>query len=579
MSDFNRYVTTQPGSPKIRTRFAMPHRHLTTMNASFLYPMARWEVLPGDTFTIDMSAVVRMQTPIHPVMDNCYLDVYFFFVPNRLVWDHWKEFMGESTDGFLPKTEYEEPHYVFGGSGVAKGSIYEKLGIPQGYKSPTSDHGPSQLPFRAYALCWNDWFRDQNVSSELWIDKGDSVITLSDVFGDTESWLDYPDSVPDDDYPEDMVMYWEQGRPLPVAKFHDLFTSALPLPQRGPAVSLPLDSIYESGIPVTTTNEKIPGADLSGDFNYNHVAMAFQPLAGGSLGNGLYSLGVKNNTLGFYGSGDINSNFNEQLFPDNLWAQTQFATIGIETFRQAYALQRLYEREARSGSRYTELIRSAYGVVSPDARQQRPELLGLRRIPITMAQVVQQSATNETSPQGNTAAYSLTQDKSSYFTYSSTEHGNILCLACIRTDHTYQQGLAKEWTRRRRFDYHDPVFNNLGEQPIRTSELYAFGNAETQDAVFGYQEAWYEYRNKSSYVSGEMSSLYAQSLDVWHYGDEFTEAPTLSPQFIYETRENLDRTLAVDSNTADQFLCDFYFDTVATRPLPLYSVPGLSGVL
>lgn len=588
MSDFNRYVTTNPGTKITRSRFDMSHRHLTTLNAGSLYPIARWEVLPSDTFTIDLSIVARMQTPIHPVMDNCYLDVFFFFVPNRLVWEHWKEFMGESTDGFLQDTEYEEPHIIFGDP-VPKGSIYDHFEIPQGYVSADDSLGPSDLPIRSYGLIWNEWFRDQNVSPELFIDKSDSntilsTIRVSDndlgdltygILGDQESWFSEGQRLADS-LGYTMVNSWKHGRPLPVAKYHDLFTSALPLPQRGPAVALPLSAIYNDGLPVLTKESLVPlnyNEDGFIDSSYlkvnspSDVADAY----------GTYNLSMMYGEVGFTSGSTGTGNYTEGIFPTNLWADASTASISIEVFRQAYAMQRLFEREARSGSRYTELIRSAFGVTSPDARQQRPELIGLRRIPITMAQVVQNSATDETSPQGNTAAYSLTSDKSSYCTYSSTEHGNIIALACIRTDHTYQQGLSKDWTRRRRFDYYDPVFANLGEQPIKVSELYAFGTKEEQNAVFGYQEAWYEYRNKTSKITGELSSLYAQSLDVWHYGDEFMSAPTLSPEFIYETRENLDRTLAVDSNTADQFLADFYFGTVVTRPLPLYSVPGLSG--
>lgn len=538
-----------------RSKFVRPSTHKTTFNAGNLIPIYVDEVLPGDTFKMNMSSVIRMSTPIYPVMDNANLDVYFFFVPNRLVWDHWKEFFGENnTTHWEQPVEYEVPQITAPAGGWEKGTIADYMGIP----TKIENISVQALPFRAYCKIWNDWFRDQNL-------KDPAMISMDETTTAGANTGDY-------------VTNAEKGAlPLKVAKYHDYFTAALPEPQKGPEVSIGTNGY----IPVITRNET---TGRTGTNQPTLKMFADGQYAGGNY----YTLGVytKGNQKAPDGiaevsgaNGNPSTSTNEwKVQPANLWAD---ATLGaatatsINALRQAFAIQRLYEKNARGGTRYIEIIKAHFGVQSPDARQQRSEYLGGTRVPINMDQVVQTSNSGSgITPQGNTAAYSLTAFNESMFTKSFTEHGYIIGLACIRTEHTYQQGIERFWSRKKMLDYYFPTLANLGEQAILNKEIYAQGNA-TDDEAFGYQEAWAEYRYKPSRVSGAMRSNYQTTLDAWHYADKYASQPILSSEWIDETSANIDRTLAVQSATEDQFIADFYFACEATRPMPLYSIPGL----
>lgn len=525
-----------------RSKFDRSSQHKTTFNAGELIPFFVDEVLPGDTFSMETACVARMSTPIHPVMDNSYLDMYYFFVANRMVWDHWKEFNGENnTTAWEQTVEYEIPQVTAPASnivdgvetgGFQKGTIADYMGIPI--------HVPNlsinALPGRALVKIFNDWFRDENVQDPAFINTDDSTLAGSN--GST--------------YQTDAQAY---GRPLPVNKFHDYFTSALPEPQKGPDVLLPLGD----------TAPIIGNSPIS--FKFENQNTDHQIYANTN------TTGQKN--LLMDNSEATASSYSKIIYSSGLNVDLTNATAStVNQLRLAFQLQKLYERDARGGTRYTEVIKSHFGVTSSDQRMQRPEYLGGKRIPINVQQVVQTSSTDSTSPQGNTAAYSLTGDNSESFTKSFEEHGFIIGVCCVRTEHTYQQGLERMWSRKRRFDYYWPALANIGEQAILNKEIYAQGTS-VDDEVFGYQEAWAEYRYKPSRVSGAFRSTYAQPLDSWHYADYYESLPVLGDTWMRETKNNIDRTLAVQSSVEDQFIVDFFFKTTCVRPMPMYSIPGL----
>ena len=528
-----------------RSKFNRPSQHKTTFNTGDLIPLYVDEVLPGDTRSMDMAAVVRSQTPIVPVMDNANLDIYWFFVPNRLIWEHWEEFNGQNNTTYWDQpVEYEIPQCSAPlNSGWLPGTIADYMGIP----TKKTGFSVSALPFRAYGLIYNEWFRDQNLKSPC-------LVSVSDTAPSGENYTDY------------VTGLQRGGYPAKAAKYHDYFTSCLPAPQKGPDVLLPLGS----AAPINTYDPAHPAlfqANLPDNplvwYNNAHNP-ATTTLLGTDSGAATTAVRDPRPTL----------LWNDGLRPANLFADLSQATAAtVNELRLSFALQRLYERDARGGTRYTEILRSHFGVTSPDSRLQRPEYLGGKRIPIGMSQVLQTSASS-TTPQGNTAAYSLTNMASGMFTKSFVEHGILMCLGVVRTEHTYQQGLDRFWTRKRRYDFYDPALANIGEQAVLNKEIYLQGNTE-DDQAFGYQEAWADYRYKPSRVSGEMRSNYPQSLDFWHYADYYTSRPNLGSVWIDETKANVDRTIAVQASNANQFFGDFLFRDTCVRPMPLYSVPGM----
>lgn len=534
-----------------RSKFNRDSTYKTSFNVGELIPFYVDEVLPGDTHQIRTSKLCRMQPLVTAPMDNLYLDTYYFFVPNRLVWNHWREFNGENTESaWIPKTEYAIPQVNAPTKGWSVGTIADYMGIPTGVKNLSV----SALPFRAYALIVDEWFRDQNLQNPVNIPLDDATITGNDGA----------------DYITDLV---KGGKPFVAAKYHDYFTSCLPSPQKGPDVSaFPLDGVH-----VGTLSTDAPGTQIPAMPALRWYQRGEAPPMSGKDG---YLAFKPDSEDKFYTSvaGELYDYSNllddSSVVPTNLGILSGQTAATINQLRLAFQIQKLYERDARGGTRYIEILKSHFGVTSPDARQQRPEYLGGNRIPINMNQVIQTSGSTDTSPQANVAGYSLTSDSHGDFIRSFTEHGYIIGLMVARYDHTYQQGLARHWSRKTRFDYYWPVLANIGEQAVLNKEIYAQGTAQDSE-VFGYQEAWADYRYKPSMVTGEMRSQYAQSLDSWHFADDYDVLPKLSPDWIKEDKTNIDRVLAVTSQNSNQLFADLFIQNETTRPMPMYSVPGL----
>lgn len=524
-----------------RSRFSKPYDHKTTFDAGKLVPFYIEDCLPASTYQISTAMAVRMATPIFPVMDNAYLDLFWFFVPYRLLWQHWREFNGENTSGYwTQQTDYFVPQLISGNDGFSAGSLADHFGFP----TNVPNIKVSQFPFRAYCLIWNEWFRNENTDNPTY-------------FIDTDVDLIYANA-PD----TNGALYG--GNLLSVCREHDYFSDALPQPQKMEPVRIPM----VGDAPVKTSD------DL-GPWDPNSPPLKF---FGDSLPTaGVHPLVMKSGT-GYTQlestSGSSSVSPNTTLWPANLYADLTGVTAAtINDLRMAFATQRYAERLAYGGSRYTEQLNTFYGLTTQDSRLQRPEFLGSDRVTINMSQVLQTSSTDSTSPQGNTAAFSLTVGSGKApITYSTQEHGIIMGLCCVRHTRTYQQGINREWSRRELFDFYQPTFAHLGNQAILNKEIFASGN-HFDDEVFGYQECWSEYRYKPSHVTAEFRSNYPQSLDVWHYADHYESRPTLSQSWMQEGDAEIERTLAV--KTQNQFIADFHVTTLLTAPMPLYSVPGL----
>lgn len=551
----SRFATNPVRLDMSRSKFPRNFSHKTTFNAGQVIPFYVDEVLPGDTFQVRTSKVVRMQTLLTPVMDNVYLDTYYFFVPNRLVWEHWKQFMGENTESaWIPQVEYEVPQLTAPANGWEVGTLADYMGVPTGVKGLSV----SALPFRAYALIMNEWFRSENLTDPLNIPVDDATVQ----------------GVNTGNYVSDVA---KGGKPFVANKFRDYFTSCLPSPQKGPDVTI--NTAQLGNAPVVPMDKPVPKDLLNYPYN------VYIPNGNSDFGAGYHAGSVYRNAFGGAyslakdGNSDLDPTIDNGVvgYPANLWAQFD-NTVSVATINQlrtAFQIQKFYERSARGGSRYIETLKAHFGVTSPDARLQRPEYLGGNRIPVSINQVIQNSGTvSGSTPLGDTGAMSLTTDVHSDFTKSFVEHGFVIGVMVARYDHTYQQGIERFWSRKSMFDYYWPEFANIGEQAVLNKEIYAQGNAQ-DDEVFGYQEAWADYRYKPSRVSGEMRSSYAQSLDVWHLADDYSKMPALSDAWIHEDPATINRVLAVSDNLANQFFCDIYVQNYSTRNMPLYSIPGL----
>ena len=584
-----------------RSQFDLSRRHLTTINMGDLVPIYWEEVLPGDTIKGHMKEVIRTTTPfIKPIMDNLFVDTYFFFVPNRLVMNDWQKVIGDDSGASSwssPKySEVPSVGYDVGlVGGVAPMSLADYFGIP--VRVQTSDLKKagdiSSLLFRGYALIYNEWFRDENNEDPVLIQLGDALSTPShteDLNSQSFSSSNYT------------------GMCAKVNKVHDRFTSALPSPQKGNAGSIGVVATTpHPNVPVVTSFT--PTYDIS-DEAYDDGTLNPLQFYSGKIDNfpdkyafkpsefftaqvdQAQPMSILSSTSSGVGSGfmypyskpglmpSIGEGFTPSevygFAPSNLKVDIPSLSanlVSINDIRYAFQLQKYLEKDARGGTRYIEFLREHFGVTAGDARLQRPEYLGGKRTPVSIYQQNQTSAPTEDSPLGQVAGWSLTQSDSG-FNKSFVEHGYIIGLACVRQFHTYQQGIHPSFYRHTRYDYYDPVFSNIGEQPIYTRELFV-GGSVTDETIFGYQEAWSEYRQGVNRVSGLMRSTAPDSLDIWHLGDRYLNAPVLGAEFLQETSENLDRVLSVESHVAPQFIFDTYIDVKATRVMPTYSIPGL----
>lgn len=544
-----------------RSKFIRKQDVKFTMDAGKLIPFYVDEVLPGDTFSVDTAGICRMTTPIYPVMDNCYLDVYYFFTPMRIVWEHTKQFFGENdTDAWTQKTEYTIPKILLKGrtewndqQTPHEGSIADYMGVPINItheNDPNTKGKINALPFRAYVKIWNEWFRDQNIDNPAVCPTKEEETEIK-IGG---KWNAVPKN--------EILKNANTGgtEPLWVNKFHDYFTSSLPTPEKGEPTLIPMSGDANVYLYSTTKNEVYNG-DIWLE-SQNEYAPRLNQVKGITGPDKLVQV---------FGSTKKNgTDETAAIFRADLSSVTG-ATIN--NLRQAFAVQQFMEADARGGTRYREIIRNHFGVDIDDKTVQIPEYLGGQRYMVNVSQVVQTSATDTTSPQGNAAAISVTPFTENSFTKSFQEHGYVIGVCCVRNDNTYQQGLERMWSRSEKYDYYWPEFAHLGEQAILNQEIYMQGTEDDKKA-FGYQEAYAEYRYKPNRVAGKFRSNAEQPLDSWHYADYYNKLPTLSQDWLASDKANINRTLAVQNQP--QFIVDILITNESVRPMPIYSTPGLT---
>lgn len=551
-----RHFNQIPKMEASRTRFNRDQTILTTFDSGKLIPFYVDEVLPGDTFNVDTSAIIRMTTPKYPVMDDAFIDFYYFYCPNRILWDNFKYFMGEVQDTpWMPEKTYEVPKIIINGTGEKtapyEGSILDYMGVPTKVKGVFTVNA---LPVRAYVKIWNEFFRDENIGNAAKIKTDDADVAYSEV---------------EDDNIEGVIQRAiTGGRCLPVNKFHDYFTSCLPYPQRGPEVTLPMTG----NAPIRLGNTRGEYEDFAGAVEMVLGATSASNKAGSLAYVNAKGAPGEKKAMEFTGtektSGETGTGG---------WMYADLASVTAATIndlRKAVAVQQYYEALARGGSRYREQVRALWDVVISDKTVQVPEYLGGGRYHVNINQIVQTSGqqTNADTPIGETGAMSITPINESSFTKSFEEHGFVIGVCCIRHNHSYQQGLERFWSRRDRLDYYVPQFANLGEQPVKKKEIMLTGTNE-DDETFGFQEAWSDYRMKPSRVSGKMRSNAEGPLDFWHYADNYSKVPTLSQEWMVEGKAEIARTLIAQDEP--QFFGAIRVANRTTRRMPLYSVPGL----
>lgn len=548
-----RHFNQIPEVKASRTRFNRDQTILTTFDSGKLIPFYVDEVLPGDTFNVNTTAIIRMSTPKYPVMDDAFIDFYYFYCPNRILWDNFKYFMGEvEATPWMPKKEYATPKIVINGTDAEpkpdEKSVLDYMGVPTKIKKPFMINA---LPIRAYVKIWNEFFRDENVDNTATLKTDDSNAVYE--FGD-ENWVQEAEN-----------NAYKGGNLLPVNKFHDYFTSCMPYAQRGPAVTLPMQgNAMIKGFKDLKLKEK---KDLNANSFFDGSTSA------GNVKDKLYAI----STIGGEGQAYVNVGTGKDEIHDVVYLGADLASVTaatIDDLRKAVAVQQYYEALARGGSRYREQVQALWNVVISDKTVQVPEYLGGGRYHVNINQIVQTSGqqTNNDTPIGETGAMSITPINESSFTKSFEEHGFVIGVCCVRHNRSYQQGLERFWSRTDRLDYYIPQFANLGEQPVKKKEIMLTGD-KTDEETFGYQEAWADYRMKPNRVSGLMRSNAKGSLDFWHYADNYANVPTLSQDWMEEGKTEIARTIIVQNEP--QFFGAIRVANKTTRRMPLYSVPGL----